>query len=160
LDNRRNDIFWNVWILLVLDFFAAPHSWSPYVQIGLRSDLYIISLVFRVEKLFLISSDLSIRMQLFRVSRLVWSCFFHVSLLSRNSPKYFTVKDLGIITLLRVMLGHIPCLSVNVVCIDLFWFIFTCHLSYHSDKWLRCTCKFDEEIIGSLFIDKMTLSSA
>jgi hypothetical protein len=49
------------------------------------------------------------RMRLFKVSRLVWRCFFHVSLLSKNNPKYLTVPDVGINTLLRVMFGHIPC---------------------------------------------------
>ena len=51
-----------------------------------------------------------------------------------NNPKYLTVSDVGIDILLRVMFGHIPCFSVNVVCINLFELILTRYFSYLSDN--------------------------
>lgn len=63
-------------------------------------------------------------------------------------------------TLLRLIFGHIPSFSENVVCIDLFRLILTLHFSYHSDNWLRCTCKFDEAINRFSLMDEITLSSA
>lgn len=38
---------------------------------------------------------------------------FHFSFLPKNNPKYLTVSDVGIRTLLRVMFGHTRCLSLN-----------------------------------------------
>lgn len=43
-----------------------------------------------------------------------------MNLLSRIKPKYLTELDEGIGMLFKVMFGHMPGLSVNVVCIDLF----------------------------------------
>jgi len=105
-------------------------------------------------KLFLIKRGLSIRIQEFRVSLLVWIYLFHVSLLSSINPKYLTVSDVEIGTLLRVILGFTPCLSGNVLCIDLFWFILTHHFSYYSHMRLRYICKFDEAIKKSSFFSK------
>lgn len=89
---------------------------------------------FRVEHLFLLRRSLSIRMRLFKVSLFVWRCLLHVSILSRINPDYLTESDVGIDTLLRVMFGLI------------FWLIRTHHFLYHTDKWLKCSCKFDMQL--------------
>lgn len=43
-----------------------------------------------------------------------------MNLLSRIKPKYLNELDERIGVLFRVMFGHMPGLSVNVVCIELF----------------------------------------
>jgi hypothetical protein len=37
---------WSLWIILVFDGLAHPHSWIPYVQIGFNMHLYIIFISF------------------------------------------------------------------------------------------------------------------
>lgn len=61
--------------------------------------------------------------------------------------------------LFREMFGCISGLSVNAICIDLFWCTLTRYFLYHSDKCLICICKFDEAAKGFSFMDKMILSS-
>jgi hypothetical protein len=37
----RSTFDWSLWIILVFDGLAHPHSWIPYVQIGFNMHLYI-----------------------------------------------------------------------------------------------------------------------
>jgi hypothetical protein len=37
----RSTFDWSLWIILVFDGLAHPHSWIPYVQIGFNLYLYI-----------------------------------------------------------------------------------------------------------------------
>jgi hypothetical protein len=37
----RSTFDWSLWITLVFDGLAHPHSWIPYVQIGFNMHLYI-----------------------------------------------------------------------------------------------------------------------
>jgi hypothetical protein len=37
----RSAFDWNLWIILVFDGLAHPHSWIPYVQIDFNIHLYI-----------------------------------------------------------------------------------------------------------------------
>lgn len=86
--------------------------------------------------------------------------FVWVNLLSRIKPKYFTVSRDGIDILLTEIFGQKPHLRVNVVWTNLLWFNLTSHSLYHSDCRFKWNCKLVEAIIGSLCIDKITLSSA
>jgi len=49
---------------------------------------------------------------------LIRKCLFYVNILSKIKSKHLIELDEGIDTLFRVMFGHIPCLSVNVIYID------------------------------------------
>jgi hypothetical protein len=37
----RSTFDWSLWIILVFDDLAHPHSWIPYLQIGFNMHLYI-----------------------------------------------------------------------------------------------------------------------
>lgn len=77
--------------------------------------------MFKVEHLFLIKRGLNISIRLSKVSLSARRFLFHVCVLSWAKPKYLTVSDVRTSMLFREMLGHIPGLSVNTVCINSFW---------------------------------------
>ena len=153
-------MFWKTWILFVFDILADPQSCNPYVHIGFRRVLYTSSFVFKLVNLFFVNIVFSDLDRALRINLLALICLFHVNFWSRINPKYLTALSGGIGMLLIETFGHWPCLRVKVVWTDLLWFTFIRHFSYHSDCRFKWDCKLVEAIIGSLWIEKITLSSA
>lgn len=115
----RSVLDWNLCRISILEFEAVPHSWIPYVQMGLIIHLYINSLFSSERGDLELIRDLNLFSCISRAFLLVCICFFHVSLLSRCIPRYFTSFACGISEWLRVIGGHVSRLRVNVTCTDL-----------------------------------------
>ena len=90
----------------VFDLLAQPQSMMPYVHMGFSTVLYIISL-FSSErgKFFPISQFISLVLRSSCFFFLVM-CSLHVNLLSRCSPRYFTVEPWGMVVWLMLIDGH------------------------------------------------------
>ena len=70
-----------------------------------------------------------------------WWCSLHVNLLSRCSPRYFTVEPWGMVVWLMLIDGHCPLWLVNVICVDLFWLTFIRHFCSHFSMPVRWSCR-------------------
>ena len=90
--------------MLVLEGFAEPHNWIPYVQAGRIIDLYIVSLLERESLDF--RSGLRIWSLELTVLRFSLMCGLQVKRLSRVSPRYLTSFALGIVILFNVTGGE------------------------------------------------------
>jgi hypothetical protein len=149
---------WSLWIILVFDGLAHPHSWIPYVQIGINMHLYI-KVLFSRESLDFRPKSHDI-CRTFKLS--CWHfvlCFCQVSFWSRYRPKYFTSVCTGIWMLLIVVGGQFVCFIVNVICEDFVWFNLIFHLSNHSCRKSRWCWSFCDANAGSLSMARRAVSS-
>jgi hypothetical protein len=76
-------------------------------------------------------------------------CSLHVNLLSRCSPRYFTVDPWGMVVWLMRIGGHYPLRIVNVICVDLFWLTFILHFWSHFSMLVRWSCRFLDAVVRS-----------
>jgi hypothetical protein len=91
---------------------------------------------------------------------LVLMCFANVSLLWRYMLSYFASFFWGISTLLTFTVGLVWLRRVNVICVDLLWFILILHFFAHSSILLIVAWSFIEAIAGSSCVAKSAVSSA
>jgi hypothetical protein len=62
----RSTFDWSLWIILVFDGLAHPHSWIPYVQIGFNMHLYIAKIKYIQELALMLNNIISLAMLLLR----------------------------------------------------------------------------------------------
>jgi hypothetical protein len=150
----------SLWIILLFDDLVHPHSWVPYVQIGLSTHLYTKVLFSRESLEFRPSShDIWCTFKL-RCWRFVLMCFCQVNFWSRYRPRYFTSFSTGMCILLIATGGQFACFVVNVICEDFVSFILIFYLSDQSCRrsewrWSRCDAS-----TGSLSVARRAVSSA
>jgi hypothetical protein len=87
-------------------------------------------------------------------------CFAHVSLLSRCMPRYFTSFFWGRSTLPICTVRQVWLLRVNVICVNLLWFILVLHFFGQSLIILMVAWSFIKAIAGSSCVAKIAVSSA
>jgi hypothetical protein len=93
-------------MMATLNLDAHPHNSSPYVRIGLITDLYIKSLLSMDSREFLPSNHSSSLVLMFTCFLFFVRWCFHVNLVSKYRPRYFTVCVCGICTLFIETTGH------------------------------------------------------
>jgi hypothetical protein len=79
----RSTFDWSLWIIVVCDGLAYPHSWIPYVQIGFKMHLYI-NVLFSRESLDFRPKSHDIEAKILTVTTMN-NCLFHST--SRRSNK-------------------------------------------------------------------------
>ena len=129
----RRTLFWYLCNISMFELVAIFHRGTPYVQIG-----FVFSSLFSID-----GFDF-----LHRIQCICWnlspSCFLlgnmwvrHVSLLSREIPKYLTVFPCGIWFPFSATLGQFSLFKVKVTWVDLFSLAFIRQRFNHFSKWLR-----------------------
>ena len=156
----RRSFDWYHCITDIFDLLAQPQSAMPYVHMGFSTVLYISSL-FSSERgeFFPISQFISLVLRSSCFLFLVM-CSFPVNLLSRCSPRYFTVEPWGMVVWLMLIGGHCPLRLVNVICVDLFWLTFIRHFCSHFSMLVRWSCRFLDAVVGSESFAIIAVSSA
>jgi len=140
---------WYRCITDIFDLLVQPQSTMLYVHMGYSTVLYISSLFSSKRgEFFPISQFISLVLRSSCFLFLVM-CSLHVNLLSRCSPRYFTVEPWGMVVWLMLIDGHCPLWLVNVICIDLFWLTFICHFCSHFSMPVRWSCRFLDAVVGS-----------
>jgi hypothetical protein len=132
---------------------AVPHSWIPHVRMGLSTALYRrCSLSTDIVGLLQSCQCIYFTFWLSCVL-LVLMCFAHISLLSRCMTRYFILFLWGRSTLPICIVGQVWLRRVNVICVDLLWFILIPHFlgqwfillmvaSFHGDyRWVFMCCE-------------------
>ena len=71
---------------------------------------------------------------MFTFSFVQWIWCDQFSFLSKCTPRYFVVFDVGILILFNVIGGQIPCLSVKVICHDFVSLILTLQFLYQDSS--------------------------
>ena len=151
---------WNVWRILVLDGLLYPQSSILYVQMGRSITLYTVSLLSRdsFERAF-ISQPMFLSLSS-SWHHLAFMCIFHISFLSRWSPRYFTNFLTGMGVLWKFTGGQVSHHLVNVTCADLVGFTLILHCSSQCWSRLRWCWSFSVVHTGSGSDDSMAVSSA
>ena len=104
-------------ILFIWLIAAVSHSGIPYVQIGFMIVLYIFNLFSMFNLDFRVVSQCICLLDVCILSINDVVCCFHVSCVSKWSPKYFTCFVCVICVPFRRMFGGICFRSVNVICL-------------------------------------------
>jgi hypothetical protein len=151
---------WILWLFMCSDWIGESciesaggfRCWKVYM--GLSTALYRRSLL-SVDSLDLPSSQ-CIRFP-FRLSwfLLVLMCSVRVNLLSRCMSRYFTWLFWGRATLPICTVRQVWLRRVNIICVDLIWFILTLHFFAQSSILLLVTWSFIEAIAGSSRVAKI-----
>lgn len=126
--------------LLIFVDEAVPQSSMPYFQAGLIIVLYKRSL-FLMLSLLLLKSSQPIFRNLYDMSLtlvVMWS--FHVSLLSKVSPKYLADSTCGMSEPFMDTGGEEPGLRVKVICVDFSAFMTMFHLASHGSTLFSISC--------------------
>ena len=103
---------------------------------------------------------LSKRRRVFILSFVQWIWCDQFNFLSKCTPRYFVVLEVGIVILFNAIGGQIPCLSVKVICHDLVSLILTFQFLYQDSSSWRCNWRFSEAVKGFSWTERMALSSA
>ena len=146
---------WFIWLIAVV-----PHSGIPHVQISFIIVLYIFNLFSMLNLDFrLVSQCICLLVFcIFSINDLV--CTFHVSCVSKWSPRYLTCFVCVICVLSRRMFGGIFFRSVNVIWLPLLGFAFICFSCSHFSIFVICSCSNLTAVSGLVCLTSIAVSSA
>ena len=151
-------------ILFIWLIAAVPHNGIPYVQIVLWS--FYIFLIYFLFNLFSLNLDFRLVSQCIcvLVSRIFSTidliCSFHVSCVSKWSPRYLTCFVCIICVPFNRMFGGIFFRSVNVIWLHLLGFAFICFSCSQFSIFMIWSCSILTAVSGLVCLTSIAVSSA
>ena len=147
-------------ILFIWLIAAVPRSGIPYVQIGFMIVLYIFNLfsMLNLDFRFVSQCICLLVFCIFSIIDLV--CSFHVSCVSKWSPRYLTCFVCVICVPFRRMFGGIFFRSVNVIWLHLLGFALICFSCSHFSIFEICSCSNLTAVSGFVCLTNIAVSSA
>ena len=147
-------------ILFIWLIAAVRHSGIPYVQIGFMIVLYIFNLFSMFNLDFRLVSQCICHLVFCILSIIDLVCSFHVSCVSKWSPRYLTCFVCVIFVPFRRMLDGIFFRSVNVIWLHLLGFAFICFFCSHFSIFVICSCSNLIAVSGFVCLTSIAVSSA
>ena len=147
-------------ILFIWLIAAVPHSGIPYVQIGFMTVLYIFNLFPILNLDFRLVSQCTCLLVVCILSIIDLVCCFHVSCVSKWSPRYLTCPVCVMCVLFSRMFGGICFRSVNVIWLHLLGFGSICLSCSHFSIFVICSCSNLTAVSGLVFLTSTAVSSA
>ena len=144
-------------ILFIWLIVAIPHSGIPYVQIGFMIVLYIFKLfsILNMDFRLVIQCICFLVFCIVSIIDLLFS--FHVSCVSKWSPRYLTCFVCVICMPFRKMIGGIFFRSVNVIWLHLLGFVFICFSCSHFPIFVICPCSNLTAVSGFVYLTSIAM---
>ena len=147
-------------ILFIWLTAAVPRSGILYVQIGFMIVLYIFNLFSMLNLDFRLVSQCICLLVFCIFSTIDLRCSFHVSCVSKWSPRYLTCFVCVICMPFRRMIGGIFFRSVNVIWLHLLGFAFICFSCSQFSIFMICSCSILTAVSGLVCLTSIVVSSA
>ena len=147
-------------ILFIWIVADVPHSGIPYVQIGFMMVLYIFNLLSMLNLDFRLVSQCICLLVFCIFSTIDLICSFHLSCVSKWSPRYLTCFVCVICVPFSRMFGGIFFRSVNVIWLHLLGFAFNCLSCSHFPIFVICSCSKLTADSGLVYPTSTAVSSA
>ena len=139
---------------------AVPHNGIPYVQIGFMIVLYNFNLFFMLNLDFRLVSQYICLLVVCISSIIDLVCCFHVSCVSKRSPRYLTCFVYIMCVPFRRIFGGICFRSVKVIWLYLLGFAFICFSCSHFSIFVICSRSNLTAVSGLVCLTSIAVSSA
>ena len=147
-------------ILFIWLIAAIPYSGIPYIQIGFMIVLYIFNLFSMLNLDFRLVSQCICLLVFCIFSTIDLICSFHVSCVSKWSPRYLTCFLCVICVPFRRMFGGIFFRSVNVIWLHILGFAFICFSCSQFSIFMICSCSILTAVSRLICLISIDVSSA
>ena len=147
-------------ILFIWLIAAVRHNGVPYVQIGFMIFIYIFNLFSMLNLDFRLVSQCICHLVFCIFSAIDLICSFHVSCVSKWSPRYLTCFVCVISVPFNRMFGGTFFRSVNVIWLHLLGFAFICFSCSQFSIFMICSCSILTVVSGLVCLSSIAVSSA
>ena len=147
-------------ILFIWHIAAVPHNGIPYVQIGFMIVLYSFNLFSMLNLDFRLVSQCICLLFFCIFSTIDLTCSFHVSCVSKWSPRYLTCFVCVICVPFSRMFGGIFFRSVNLMWLQLLGFAFICFSCRQFSIFVICSCSILTAVSELVCLTSIAVSSA